>query len=60
MDVLGFVCKIGGLTRDDVGRIDVKEHQSFVAVKRSLMSQALERMKGQKIKGIKTLFIEAK
>lgn len=60
MDVLGFVCKIGGLTRDDVGRIDVKEHQSFVAVKRALMAGALERMKGQKIKGIKTLFVEAK
>jgi superfamily II DNA/RNA helicase len=60
MDVLGFVCKIGGLTRDDVGRIDVKDHQSFVAVKRSMMNIALAKMKGQKIKGIKTLFVEAK
>jgi len=60
MDVLGFVCKIGGLTRDEVGRIDVKEHQSFVAVKRTHLRSALEKMKGQKIKGIKTLFVEAK
>ena len=60
MDVLGFVCKIGGLTRDDVGRIDVKEHQCFVAVKRTMLRPALEKMKGQKIKGIKTLFVEAK
>jgi len=60
MDVLGFVCKIGGLTRDDVGRIDVKEHQCFVAVKREMLHSALDKMKGQKIKGIKTLFVEAK
>ena len=60
MDVLGFVCKIGGLTRDDVGRIDVKDHQCFVAVKRKILRSALEKMKGQKIKGIKTLFVEAK
>ncbi len=60
MDVLGFVCKIGGLTRDDVGRIDVKDHQCFVAVKRKMLRSALEKMKGQKIKGIKTLFVEAK
>lgn len=60
MDVLGFVCKIGGLTRDDVGRIDVKEHQCFVAVKRTMLRPALEKMKGQKIKGVKTIFTEAK
>lgn len=60
MDVLGFVCKIGGLTRDDVGRIDVKDHQCFVAVKRKMLRPALEKMKGQKIKGVKTLFVEAK
>ncbi len=60
MDVLGFVCKVGGLTRDDVGRIDVKEHQCFVAVKRNVLSASIDLMKGQKIKGIKTLFVEAK
>jgi len=60
MDVLGFICKIGGLTRDEVGRIDVKDHQSFVAVHRSCLRDLLPRLKGQKIKGIKTLFLEAK
>lgn len=60
MDILGFLCKIGGLSREEVGRIDVKDHQSFAAVHRSCLRDVLPKLKGQKIKGIKTLFLEAK
>lgn len=60
VDVLGTLCKIGGLTMKEVGRIDVREHQSFAAIHREKMPQVLARLKGQKIKGIKTLFVEAK
>jgi len=60
VDVLGTLCKIGGLDRSEVGRIDVKEHQSFAAVHRNKLPMLLSRLKGQKIKGIKTLFVEAK
>lgn len=60
VDVLGTLCKIGGLDVKEVGRIDVREHQSFAAVHRAKLPKLLERLKGQKIKGIKTLFVEAK
>lgn len=60
VDVLGTICKIGGLTPNEVGRIDVREHQSFVAVHRDKLPMLIQRLKGQKIKGIKTLFVEAR
>lgn len=60
VDVLGTICKIGGLTPREVGRIDVREHQSFVAVHRDKLPMLIQRLKGQKIKGIKTLFVEAR
>ena len=60
MDVLGFLCKIGGLERNDVGRIDVRGHCSYAAVSRTVIKDVLKRVEGQKIKGIKTIFREAK
>ena len=60
MDVLGFLCKIGGLERNDVGRIDVRDHCSYAAVSRTVIKDVLNRVEGQKIKGIKTIFREAK
>ena len=42
------------------GRIDVKEHNVFVAVKRGKVRQLLSLVQGEKIKGIKTLVEEAK
>lgn len=60
VDVLGTLCKIGGLSMKEVGRIDVREHQSFAAIHRDRMQDVLSRLKGQKIKGIKTLFVEAR
>lgn len=55
IDILGFLCQKGGLTKDDVGRIDVKEHQSFVAVSRQKHREVLQKIQGEKIKGLKTL-----
>ena len=60
MDVLGFLCKIGGLERNDVGRIDVRDHCSYAAVSRTVIKDVLKRVEGQKIKGIKTIFREAR
>ncbi len=60
MDILGFLCKIGGLESTEVGRIDVRDHYAFAAVCRKRLQEVLHKVKGQKIKGIKTLFIEAK
>ena len=57
-DIAGFLMKVGGLEKEDVGRIDVRDHHSYVAINRKRMSETLIRLRGQKIKGIKTI-IEA-
>lgn len=55
-DIMGFLCQKGGLEKSDIGRIDVKEHYSFVAVNRQKTRGLLKKIEGQKIKGMKTLF----
>ncbi len=60
IDIVGFLYKKGGMAREDVGQVDVKEHYAFVAVRRSKMKQLLTLIRGEKIKGIKTIIEEAK
>ena len=60
MDIMGFLCKIGGLERSQVGHIDVQDHCSYAAVSLPEIKSVLRRVEGQKIKGIKTIFREAK
>ena len=52
IDIVGFLYKKGGMAREDVGQVDVKEHYAFVAVRRSKMKQLLTLVRGEKIKGI--------
>ena len=54
-DIVGFLCKIGGLEPTDIGRIDVKDRYAYVAVRREKLQQVLQQTKGEKIKGIKTI-----
>lgn len=54
-DIAGFLMKKGGLGKDEVGRIDVKEHYAFVAVARQKVRETLARLAGEKIKGVKTV-----
>lgn len=60
IDIVGFLYKKGGLTKEDVGQVDVKEHYAFVAVRRSKAKQLLTLIHGEKIKGMKTIIEEAK
>ena len=60
IDIVGFLYKKGGLAREEVGQVDVKEHYAFVAVRRGKMKQLLTLIQGEKIKGIKTIIEEAK
>lgn len=59
-DILGFLSQVGGLDRTQVGRIDVMPSWSYVAVDTRCIRDLLPRLQGQKIKGIKTIFCEAK
>ncbi len=54
-DIVGFLCKIGGLTADEIGRIDVKERYTYVAIKRERLQEVIQKTKTEKIKGIKTV-----
>lgn len=60
IDIAGFLYKKGNLSREDVGAIDVKEHYSFVAIRRAKVKQLLNLIQGEKIKGMKTIIEEAK
>lgn len=53
-DIVGFLCKKGGLNMADIGRIDVKEYYSYVAVTRSKQAQIVKMSAQQPIKGQKT------
>lgn len=59
IDIVGFLFKKGNLGKDDIGKIDVKEHFAFVAIRRSKLKQALNLIQGEKIKGMKTKIEEA-
>lgn len=60
IDIVGFLSKKGGLTKDEVGRIDVKDHYAYAAVSRKKIRQVLKLIQGEKIKGVKTLIEIAK
>lgn len=55
-DVVGFFTKNAGITGADLGRIDVQEHASYVAMRREVADRALTKVKGLKIKGEKTIY----
>ena len=54
-DIVGFLCKKGGLQADEIGRIDVNDRYTYVAVKREKLQQIVRQTQGEKIKGIKTI-----
>lgn len=60
IDIVGFLCKKGNLRLDDIGKIDVKDHYSYVAILRKKLTQTLTLIKNEKIKGQKTIIEEAK
>lgn len=54
-DVLGFLCKEGGLDGGDIGRIDIRERWSYAAVSIGKWKEAVRRASGRKLKGVKTV-----
>ncbi len=54
-DIVGFLCKIGGLVPSEIGRIDVFDRFAYAAVSRPRLSSLLRSVSGQKIKGLKTI-----
>ena len=54
-DIVGFLCKKGGLQSSEIGQIDVTDRYTYVAVRREKLRQVLQQVQGEKIKGIKTI-----
>lgn len=55
-DIVGLLCKKAELENNEIGRIDVKDYYSYVAVPLQKLSRVLQRLAGEKIKGVKTRF----
>ena len=59
-DIVGFLCKKGELKANDIGRIDITERFTYVAIARRKVQQVLRLTRGEKIKGLNTLVEELK
>lgn len=59
-DIVGFLCKKGGVQSQAIGRIDVKDRYTYVAVEKSCLRQVLRQTAGEKIKGVKTIVEEVR
>ncbi len=60
IDIVGFLSKKGNLEKEEIGRIDVKDHYAYVAIARKKIKETLKSIKNEKIKGVKTVIEEAK
>ena len=60
VDIVGFLSNKGQLKKEDIGLIEVKDFISFVAVRKSKISHALQLIKDQKIKNKKVKIAVAK
>ena len=56
-DVVGFLFQKGGLEKDDLGIVEIKESCAFAAVKRTKLSGLLGCIRNEKIKNMKAKFI---
>lgn len=59
-DIVGFICKNANLQGKEIGKIDVKDRYSYVAVPRKKLRQVINSCKGVKIKGIRTVVEEVR
>ena len=54
-DIVGYLCKKGGLESSEIGRIDVKDRYTYAAVIRRKVNQVLKLTQGEKIKVVNTV-----
>jgi superfamily II DNA/RNA helicase len=60
VDIVGFLSHKGELKKEDIGLIEVKDFFSFVAVRKSKVSQTLQLVKQEKIKNKKVMIAVAR
>lgn len=54
-DVVGFLCKAGGIQSRQIGVIRVQPHCTYAAILRSVANKVLRQIAGQKIKKMSTI-----
>ncbi|GGH17557.1 DEAD/DEAH box helicase [Sphingobacterium alkalisoli] len=59
IDLVGYTLQLDGIQKDDIGIIEVKDNESYIAVKRNVASRILKndgigKIKGNKIKFMRT------
>lgn len=59
-DIVGFLCKKGGLKGTEIGRISVEDRFTYVAIDRAQLRSVLRNVQGEKIKGVKTIIEEVR
>ena len=60
MDIVGFLCKKGGLNSSDIGKIDIKDRFTYIAIVSTKIKKTISLTKGEKIKGIRTVVEEVR
>ncbi len=60
IDIVGFLSKKGGLKPEDLGKIEMLDHMSFVAVKKEVVKHLLKAIANEKMKGQKYKIVVAK
>ena len=50
-DIVGFLSKKAELQKEDLGKIELLDHMSFVAVKKEQVARVLKKIQGEKMKG---------
>ncbi len=53
IDIVGLLLKKGGLQKEDVGLIEVKDQNSYVAIKRKMVGRVLKALADERIKNKK-------
>lgn len=53
IDIVGLLLKKGGLEKEDVGLIEVKDQAAYVAIKRRLVPQVIRKLANERIKNKK-------
>lgn len=57
-DIAGFLCKKGGLKMNQVGMIELSAHHAYASIDRRALKRCLTVIRGEKIKGMKTIIEE--
>lgn len=60
IDIVGFLAQVGLLKKEDIGLIEVKDFFSFVAVRKSMVTALLPRIRDERIKNKKVKIEVAK